>query len=1196
MKWIGQHIYDLVARFRNDVYLEDLSTTTETNVLVVDSTGKVSKTTVITGDVTGVTAGSNITVTDPTGPVPTVALSTNVDVAGTLDVTSLGTFDASVTVAGDVGIGTASPDEKLHVLSSTNTVARFETSLTSDMAIELKNSQGSMFFGLGGSEEFAIGTDADLNGPNSKFVVKPSGNVGIGTTNPGTKLHVLNTNVGVKSIYATAIIENTDSQLDLTSSSTGTWGSSLNFIEGNGATNTNIWSIARTTSGGGNNLRFNFGTNNQHDNDTKMVIESGGNVGIGTTSPAQKLDVVGKISLKDAGDSIFVGYQAGLNDDASANLNVGVGYQALRANTTGANNSAVGYQALYSNTTGIHNTAVGYSALRYNTTGSNNTAVGRTALYLNTTGASNSAVGYQALYNNTASNQTAAGFQALYYNTIGGNNTAHGYRALHNNTTVVVALGTITGGSGYTDGTYTSVLMTYVSGSTALTYPTATIVVAGGVVTTVTLTSFGIGFKDTTTVLSAAAANIGGTGSGFTVPVATISSGDNNTAIGLQALYANKQGDGNTAAGTQAMYSNTTASNNTAIGLQALYSNTTGASNSAHGNQALYSNTTGANNVAVGMSALQTNTTGANNSAVGRSALYQNTTGSNNTSVGIYSSEKNTTGTSNAALGYAALYENTTGNNNIAVGINAGRFIADGTTANTVTSNSVFLGYNTKALATGQTNQIVIGDAAVGLGSNTAILGNSSITKTQLQGKVGIGTSSPNVDLQIGEVYPAVGVPFGELSIGADNASIYVQGGGYGAVNTASLDLVGGYANVNVTNSIRIKGLRTSSGVGTNGSRLDFINMARGTEGDTLMSIVNSGKVGIGTTAPVNKLEIQNTTSVAGGISKGEYPLQLTNTGTGNTGVTGIAFSSQSDDTDIKSAIVFKGSTNGYNRGDIQFLMNSASDNTNVAVDTSAVLTIKDSGNVGIGTTSPASKLQVYTGNTANANNGITLMRGAGFDVFGIKHRSDAGGIYRGAITYDAAEVMTFLINGNVGIGTTTPTQKLDVEDGFIQVSGTGPSGYGYLLNRAGQDIYSIRHLDSGLTISNETDSRKEMTFNGTGNVGIGITTPKNKLDIAGSLGRGIPVTKTANFGVAATENWLIMNGTATITITLPTASSWTGRELMIKNIAAYTVVSASSNVKPIDTDTAATAILPATAGSWCTLVSDGTNWVTMMN
>ena len=52
MKWIGQHIYDLVARFRSDVYLEGLSTTTETTALVVDSSGKVSK---------NVTSGVNLT-------------------------------------------------------------------------------------------------------------------------------------------------------------------------------------------------------------------------------------------------------------------------------------------------------------------------------------------------------------------------------------------------------------------------------------------------------------------------------------------------------------------------------------------------------------------------------------------------------------------------------------------------------------------------------------------------------------------------------------------------------------------------------------------------------------------------------------------------------------------------------------------------------------------------------------------------------------------------------------------------------------------------------------------------------------------------------------------------------------------------------------------------------------------------------
>ena len=40
MKWIGQHIWDFYSRFRNDVYLESLTTTTDTSVLVVDSNNK----------------------------------------------------------------------------------------------------------------------------------------------------------------------------------------------------------------------------------------------------------------------------------------------------------------------------------------------------------------------------------------------------------------------------------------------------------------------------------------------------------------------------------------------------------------------------------------------------------------------------------------------------------------------------------------------------------------------------------------------------------------------------------------------------------------------------------------------------------------------------------------------------------------------------------------------------------------------------------------------------------------------------------------------------------------------------------------------------------------------------------------------------------------------------------------------------
>jgi hypothetical protein len=58
MKWIGQSLVDFIARFRSDVYLDSLTTTTDTSVLVVDSNNKVCKnTTTLGGDITSVVAG-----------------------------------------------------------------------------------------------------------------------------------------------------------------------------------------------------------------------------------------------------------------------------------------------------------------------------------------------------------------------------------------------------------------------------------------------------------------------------------------------------------------------------------------------------------------------------------------------------------------------------------------------------------------------------------------------------------------------------------------------------------------------------------------------------------------------------------------------------------------------------------------------------------------------------------------------------------------------------------------------------------------------------------------------------------------------------------------------------------------------------------------------------------------------------------
>jgi hypothetical protein len=91
-----------------------------------------------------------------------------------------------------------------------------------------------------------------------------------------------------------------------------------------------------------------------------------------------------------------------------------------------------------------------------------------------------------------------------------------------------------------------------------------------------------------------------------------------------------------------------------------------------------------------------------------------------------------------------------------------------------------------------------------------------------------------------------------------------------------------------------------------------------------------------------------------------------------------------------------------------------------------------------------------------------------------------------------------------------------------------------------------------------------------------------------GFLSRGIPAIKTASFTVADDETHIVCNGAASITVTLPSASTWVGREIFIKTMSAAT------NVKPIATNTAGTAILAGTAGTWALLVSDGTNWVVM--
>jgi hypothetical protein len=90
-------------------------------------------------------------------------------------------------------------------------------------------------------------------------------------------------------------------------------------------------------------------------------------------------------------------------------------------------------------------------------------------------------------------------------------------------------------------------------------------------------------------------------------------------------------------------------------------------------------------------------------------------------------------------------------------------------------------------------------------------------------------------------------------------------------------------------------------------------------------------------------------------------------------------------------------------------------------------------------------------------------------------------------------------------------------------------------------------------------------------------------------------LTNTADYTITGTDTWIINNKSGSaLTLTFPAASSWTGRSITVKNMQPQLVNSASSNIVPIDSTTAGTAILLGVVGNWATMVSDGTNWVIM--
>ncbi len=569
------------------------------------------------------------------------------------------------------------------------------------------------------------------------------------------------------------------------------------------------------------NVYFGFQVNGFNPGGDETTITSGvtDNVAIGSGSFGG-LTASGDNIASGTTKNVYIGYVSGYNSSVTGGGigSTGVGYGTLR-NATGAPNTAFGFFAMRTSTStseaGSHDVAIGYENQYSYTSSTKNVGIGDLNLYSTTSGTNNTALGYHTLYtNSTGYDNTAAGYQAEYTNSTAKNQTGIGYEANYSFGADVVVANT----NGNTAvGALSLFTNTTSIGATAIGTYTLHAMNENNASNPGSSSDVAIGDSSSANITGACATSIGansfrtfpdalnsqmtciGYGAGQAI---TGASQPQVTIIGYLAMSKTTTlpSYGTVALGANAIGgAASSGSANDAIGAAALYSLTSGASNIAIGSANSITNanfnaplgelTTGGSDLAIGFSAAALLGTGSSNVAIGAFSSVTGVSsaslgsGSENTAIGTYATAGSKVAVVaslyNTALGYSA----SAGNTSVityyatAVGANSVAAPTTGTTAATTatalgasasaTANSAIAigdgasasGLSSTALGAGSSasasNSTAIGANAVANTANTVILGGTGANAVF----VGIGTSTPQQELEIGGAVNTINLP-----------------------------------------------------------------------------------------------------------------------------------------------------------------------------------------------------------------------------------------------------------------------------------------------------------------------------------------------------------------------------------------------------------------------------------------------------